>query len=73
MGLSAEEILEHIRELPPSEQRRLVARVVREVGEPPSSGEEAEMDRELERRIERAEAGTSTPAREVLAMLRARA
>jgi len=73
MGLSAEEILEHIRELPPSERRKLVARAAQEVDDAPSSEEKAALDRELERRIELAEAGKSTPAREVLAMLRARA
>lgn len=73
MALTAEEILEHIRELPPSERRKLVARAAQEVGDAPTSEEKAAMDRELERRIELAEAGRSTPAREVLAMLRARA
>ena len=69
MGLSAEEILEHLLELPPSERRKLLARAAEEDCDAPSSEE----GRELDRRIELAEAGKSTPAREVLAMLRARA
>ena len=74
MGLTAEEILEHARALPPQERLKLVERVVHSLVEQDAQGphDEAAMDRELERRIERAQAGQTVAAEDVMAALRAR-
>ena len=79
MGLTAEDVWEQVQALPPSERRKLAERLAHEADvaqadalpdyEEPMTKEE--MDRELARRIERAEAGHTVPAREVLAKLRA--
>lgn len=80
MGLTAEEVWEQVQALPPSERRKLVARLAHEADvaeadalpdyEEPMTKEE--MDRELARRIRLARAGNTVPAEEVIAELRAR-
>jgi putative addiction module component (TIGR02574 family) len=74
MGLTAEEILEHARALPPQERLKLVERVVHSLVEQDEQGahDAAAMDRELERRIERAQTGQTIAAEDVMAALRAR-
>lgn len=76
MTMTADEILEHVRALPYRERLKLVERVVHEVAESVDAGgtsDEAEMDQELERRIERTVAGGRTvPAEDVINKLRAR-
>ena len=75
MTMTADEILEHARALPPDERLRLVERVVHSLVEAQGGTgihDQAVMDRELERRIERAEAGHTVPAEDVMATLRAR-
>lgn len=84
MAMTAEQILEEARALSRRERLRIAEQLVRE--EADAAGDdledypaeclmpetEEELDRELARRIERARAGHSSPADEVLARLRAR-
>lgn len=73
MALTADEILEHVKALPPRERLALVERVVHGLVEAESSEhDQAVMDRELERRIERAKSGQTVAAEDVMATLRAR-
>ncbi len=73
MTMTADEILEHVRALPYRERLKLVERVVHELIQGVDAGDEDEMDRELQRRIQRTAAGARTvPAEDVIARLRAR-
>jgi putative addiction module component (TIGR02574 family) len=73
MALTADEILEHAKALPPRERLELVERVVHSLVETQSETEdEAAMDRELERRIDASKSGATVSAEEVIARLRAR-
>lgn len=73
MALTADEILEHVKALPPRERLALVERVVHDLVEPESSDhDDGAMDRDLERRIERAKSGHTVAAEDVMATLRAR-
>ena len=70
MGLTAEEILIHVRALPPRERLKLVERVVHEVAE--MHDDEAAIDAELAQRIIQAKQGHTVPAEDVIAELRER-
>ena len=73
MALTAEEIFEHAKALPPRERLELVERVVHSLVEAQDEPhDEAAMDRELERRIQAAKSGRTVAAEDVIAGLRAR-
>ena len=72
MALTADEILEHAKALPPRERLELVERVVHSLVEAhDETHDEAAIDRELERRIEAANSGRTVAAEDVIATLRA--
>ena len=74
MSMTPEELLEHVRGLPLRERLKLVERVVHDLLEEPgfTDQEQAAMDSELLRRIERAKTGDTVAAEDVIARLRAR-